>query len=154
MKRKRVMMMTTVLLIAIAVWMPGLRSRRVAAVSSTLSGAYSFSITVPYAGNNNGTGTIQGTVTLDGMGNVPSSGGIIVTPDPDPNATSPQVQPLTSNPGTYTVNADGTGTMTFTDQSGKVFSLSFAITDGGSQLMLVATTGLGNVVGTGTARKQ
>lgn len=154
MNRNRVITMTAILLIGIAVWMPGLRSRRVAAQSPTLSGSYGFSITVPYAGNNNGTGGLQGTITLDGAGNVTNSGGISVGVDPDPNATAPQVQPLKSNPGTYTVNPDGTGTITFQNPNGKVTSLSFVMTDGGSQLMLLVTAGVGNAVGTGTARKQ
>jgi len=155
MNRTRVIVMTTVLLIGIALWLPGLQSRRVAAQSPpVLTGSYGFSITVPYAGNVNGTGVIQGVVTLDGAGNATAGGGVVVTVDSDPNATAPQVQSLQSNPGTYTVNPDGTGTMTFRDQKGKVSSLSFVITDGGSQLMLVATAGFGNALGTGTARKQ
>ena len=155
MRPTRVIAMTAVLLIGIALWLPGLQSRRVAAQGPpVLMGSYGFSITVPYAGNVNGTGVIQGVVTLDGAGNAAANSGVVVAVDPDPNATAPQVQPLQSNPGTYTVNPDGTGTMTFRDQKGKVTSISFVVTDGGSQLMLVATAGLGNALGTGTARKQ
>ena len=152
--RIRVMIMTAILLIGAALWLPGLRSRRVAAQSPVLMGSYGFSITVPYAGNNNGTGVIQGVVMLDGAGNAIISGGIVVGVDSDPNATAPQVQPTQANSGTYTVNPDGTGTITIQNPNGKLTSLSFVITDGGSQLMLVVTAGVGNALGTGTARKQ
>src|SRR5215472_9995308 len=149
MSRIRVITMTAALLIGIAIWMPGLRSPRVAAQSSGagLSGSYGFSITIPYAGNNSGQGVLQGAVTLDGAGNATTSGGIIVSVDNNTNATVPQVQSLSSNPGTYSVNPDGTGTMTFPNSNGRTTSLSFVITDGGSQLMLVVTGGIGNVVG-------
>src|SRR5215472_17136585 len=111
MNRNRVITMTAVLLIGSAVWMPGLRSPRVAAQSSGagLAGSYGFSITVPYTGNTSGAGVLQGTVTLDGAGNATTSGGIIVSVDSNTNATVPQVQALPSNPETYTVNPDGTG---------------------------------------------
>jgi hypothetical protein len=52
------------------------------------------------------------------------------------------------------VNADGTGTITFPSPDGKTFALSFVMTDGGSQMMLVVTSGFGNTAATGTARKQ
>jgi hypothetical protein len=154
MNRNRVIIMTAVLLIGTVLWMPGLRSRRVAAQSPTLMGSYGFSIAVPYAGNDNGTGVIQGVFTLDGAGNATGSGGISVGVDPDPNATVPQVQPTRGNQGTYTVNPDGTGTVTLQSPNGKTTSLSFVVTDGGSQLLLVVTGGLGNAVGSGIARKQ
>ncbi len=153
--RSRVIIMTAVLLIGTAIWLPGLRSRRVTAQSPTLKGSYGFSIIVPYTGNGKGMGVIQGVVTLDGAGNATSSGGITVGVDSDPNATTPQVRPAGSSPGTYTVNPDGTGTMMFPDpDSGKLTAISFVITDGGSQLMLAASTGFGNTVATGIARKQ
>lgn len=142
------------LLIGMAIWPPGLRSRLVKAQSPNLAGSYGFSIIAPFAGNINSTGVIQGVVTLDGAGNSTSSPGISVGVDPDPNATAPQVQPTKGNQGTYTVNPDGTGTITLQNPNGKITSLAFVITDGGSQLMLVVTQGFGNVVATGTARKQ
>jgi hypothetical protein len=148
--------MTAVVLIGAAVWMPGSRSPRVAAQSSGagLAGSYGYSITVPYAGNNNGTGVLQGAVTFDGAGNATTSGGINVFVDPNPNATVPQVQTGSSATGTYTVNRDGTGTMTFPNPNGNNFSVSFVLTDGGAQAMLVVTSGVSNAVGTGIARKQ
>jgi hypothetical protein len=148
--RSRVIIMTAVLLIGLA----GLQLRQVRAQSPTLTGSYGFSITVPYTGDASNTGVIQGVVTLDGAGNSTSSGGISAGVDSNPNATAPQVQPTKGNSGTYTVNPDGTGTITLQNPNGKMTSLSFVITDGGSQLMLVVTSGLGNVLATGTARKQ
>ena len=152
--RSRVIMMTAALLMGTVLWLPGLRSQRVAAQSPAVAGSYGFSIAVPYAGNGNGPYVIQGVFTLDGAGNVTGGGGISVGVDTDPNATAPQVQPLQSNTGTYTVNPDGTGTVTIQNPNGKVTSISFVITDGGSQLMLVVTAGIGNAFGVGTARKQ
>ena len=150
----RVTTMTAVLLIGIALWIPGSRSRRVSAQSPNLSGAYGFALTIPYSGYYNGTGVLQGTVTFDGGGNATTSGGVFVSVDSNPNANVPQVQQLPSNPGIYTVNSDRTGTMTFQNSNGNTTSLSFVITDGGSQLMVVATGGFGNALVTGIARKQ
>ena len=74
---KRVTIITAILLLGMAIWLPALRSRRVAAQSNaaTLAGAYGFAITVPYAGNSNSSGVLQGTVTFDGAGNA-SAGSI------------------------------------------------------------------------------
>jgi hypothetical protein len=150
---RRVIMITTALLMGVTLWTE-LHPHPVLAQSPGLAGSYGFSITVPYTGNDNGPAVIQGVVTLDGAGNVTSIGGASVGRDPDPNASGPQVQPLDSNPGTYTVNPDGTGTMTFTNPSGKTTAISLVVTDGGSQMMLAVTSGFGNTVATGTARKQ
>ena len=146
--KNRVLMMTAALVIGLALGLPTLRSRRVAAQSPSLAGSYGFLIT---AGS---LGVIQGVITLDGVGNVTGSSGITVAASSDPNATVPDVQPTKSSTGTYTVNPDGSGTITLQNPNGKVTSLSFVMTDGGSQLMVVVTAGLGNIVGTGTARKQ
>jgi len=154
MSLSRVSTITAVLLIGIAVWMPASRSRRVSAQSPSLSGAYGFSLTIPYSGYYNGTGVLQGRVTFDGAGNATTSGGIFVSVDSNPNANVPQVQQLPSNPGTYNLNSDGTGTLTFPNSNGNTISFSFVITDGGSQLMVVATGGFGNAAVTGIARKQ
>jgi hypothetical protein len=146
-KANRVFIMTAVVSIGLALWLPGFRSR-VTAQSSTLAGSYGFSIT---AGS---VGVIQGVITLDGAGNATTGSGITTTVSSDPNATVPDVQPAKPSTGTYTVNPDGTGTITLQNANGKVTSISFVMTDGGSQLMVVVTAGIGNIVGTGTARKQ
>jgi len=120
-----------------------------------LMGSYGFSVTVPYSGTGGiGPAVIQGVFTLDGAGNSALSSGISASLASDPNATAPQVQPLMKGTGTYTVNPDGTGTVTLVNPQGKVTSLSFVITDSGSQMRLVLTGGIGNAVGIGTARLQ
>jgi hypothetical protein len=142
--------MTAVLLIGIAVWIPGLRSRRVAAQSLGLMGSYGFTATVLYAASNPDPDAIVGVITFDGAGNL-TGNETVVSPDPNPNATTVRVQgvPFT---GTYTVNADGTGSLTV-QAGGMVIPASFVIIDGGSGFMFVQTGG-GNSVATGTARKQ
>jgi hypothetical protein len=148
----RVMIMTAVLLIGMALWLPGLRSRRVAAQSAGLMGAYGFTAIVPYAGGNSNVGiAIVGVITFDGAGNVTGSE-TVVSPDPSPNATTVNVQAVPFT-GTYTVNADGTGTMKVQVGPQMTIPVSFVITDGGSGVMFVQTGG-GNYLLTGTARKQ
>lgn len=151
MKISRMIIMTTLILVATTIWLAGMRPRRARAQSTSLSGSYGFSI-IAYSGVV--AGTIQGVITLDGAGNATAGGGITMSPDPDPNATAPQVQPTKPGTGTYTVNPDGTGTITLQNPNGKVTSIAFVVTDGGSQLMVAVTGGLGNAIGTGTARRQ
>ena len=106
--RSRVIIMTAVLLIGIALWLPGLRPRRVAAQSPALMGTYGFTAVAPYAGSNFGTGAIRGVITFDGTGNVLGTS-TQVQPDPSPNATTVQTEAGQQFIGTYTVNANGTG---------------------------------------------
>src|SRR5579864_2772900 len=109
MNRTRVIIMTAVLLIGVALWLPRLQSQRVTAQSAGLTGSYGFNLTVvPVAGF---AAAFLGVVTFDGAGNATASF-TIVQNDPDPNASTVQVQAGGQNTGTYTVNADGTGTMT------------------------------------------
>ncbi|HYL35025.1 MAG TPA: hypothetical protein VEV17_03820 [Bryobacteraceae bacterium] len=149
--RSRVIIMTAILLIGVMLWLPGLRSQRVAAQSAGLTGSYGFNLTVvPVAG---GAASFLGVVTFDGAGNATASF-TIAQNDPNPSATTLQVQTGGQNSGTYTVNADGTGTMTFPGNGGAPTTVAFVITDGGSGLMLLPTGGFGNNLLTGTARKQ
>jgi len=153
--RTRVLIMTAVLAIGTAIWLPGVRGLRVAAQDTTLAGSYGFRINFPYTGDASRVGLLQGVVTFDNAGNVTVGGGVNIAIDSDPTAGLPVVRPLQSPPGTYKLNSDGTGTMTFPDPNGNPpTSFSFVVTDGGSQLMLVATSGFGNTVITGTARRQ
>ena len=151
---KRVMMMTATLLIGVALWLPGLRSRRVAAQSAGLTGSYGFSATAAYTGGNNSNPlAIVGVITFDGAGNVTGSE-TVVQPDTSPNATT--VQSFTVPfAGTYTVNADGTGALkiALAIPNASPITASFVLTDGGSGFMLVQTGG-GNMLLTGTGRKQ
>jgi hypothetical protein len=56
--------------------------------------------------------------------------------------------------GTYTVNANGTGTIAIPgERGGNVEIYTFVMTDGGSGFMFVLSAG-GNYLLTGTARKQ
>ena len=138
--------MTAVLLIGTALWLPGLRSRRVAAQSPTLMGSYGLTLTdlsTPVAN--------LGVLTFDGAGNATASL-TNVKPDPGPNATTVQVKPVQLT-GTYTVNPDGTGAVTLPISGSGAFVISFVMTDGGSNLMLAVSGGDPDVV-TGTARRQ
>ena len=151
--RSRVIIVTAVLLIGIAVWLPGLRPRRVAAQSPALMGTYGFTAVAPYAGSNSGTGALLGVITFDGAGNV-SGTSTQVQPDPSPNATTVQTQAGQQFIGTYTVNANGTGAIAIPgERGGNVEIYTFVMTDGGSGFMFVLSAG-GNYLLTGTARKQ
>ena len=143
-----VIIMTAVLPIGIALWLPGLALRHVAAQSQTLAGSYGFTATLPYTGNFN-QAAVVGVFKLDGAGNF-TGNQTVVSPDPSPNATTVQVQAV-SIAGTYTVNADGTGTLTVTTPQPS--TSAFVITDGGAGIMFVQTGGA-NLLITGTARKQ
>ena len=150
--KNSVLMMTAALLIGIALWLPGLRSRRVVAQSPAFMGTYGFTAVAPYAGSNSGTGAILGVITFDGAGNV-SGTSTQVQPDPSPNATTVQSQRVPFA-GTYTVNADGTGTLMLQIPGvGQPVPVSLVVTDGGSGIMFVQT-GAGNSLLTVTARKQ
>src|SRR5215831_17398234 len=108
--RGRVLVMTAALLIGIALWLPGLRSRRVAAQNPGLMGSYGFTAGAPYTGaNNSGPIALVGVITFDGAGNLTGSE-TVVQPDQSPNATTVQSQKVPFT-GTYTVNSDGTGTL-------------------------------------------
>jgi len=87
--------------------------------------------------------------TFDGAGGFTGSlvlnfgGGAIVNTDFLQNIT-----------GTYTVNANGTGTMTWTVGGGEVARRHFAIGEGGNQLKYVSTGATNGVQSLGTMVKQ
>jgi hypothetical protein len=150
----RAIVMTALLVSAIVLWLPGLRSQRVAAQSAGLKGSYGFSASTTYTGGNNSGGlALVGVLSFDGSGNATGSE-TVVQPDSSPSATTVQsfVIPLT---GTYTVNGDGTGIMNLTPgvPNATPDTVSFVLTDGGSAIMFVQSAG-GNFLLTGTARKQ
>jgi hypothetical protein len=95
-----------------------------------------------------------GVMNFDGAGNVTAS--LSVVGPPGTSLSLPAS--TTSLSGTYTVNSDGTGTITFTDQTGATAAtFSFVTTDGGSQIQLLQTSSVGPAptsVSFGTARKQ
>jgi hypothetical protein len=148
----RVMILTAILLIGAAAWLPGLRSRRVAAQSPALMGSYGFLLTQEFAGGDL-PGALLGVATFDGAGNVTSSL-TQVQVDGNPQATTVQTGQSGQTAGTYTVNADGTGTMTFPQNGGTPTTIAFVITDGGAGILVLPTGGFGNHLLTGTARKQ
>jgi hypothetical protein len=150
--RMRVVIMTAILLVGMAVWLPGLRSRRVAAQSPVLMGSYGFTLTVAYAGGDT-PGALMGVVTFDGAGNA-TSNATLVQVDGDPRANTVQVGQTGQTTGTYTLNADGTGTLTFPNNGATPTTVAFVITDGGAGIMVLPTGGFGNHLVTGTARKQ
>ena len=87
--------------------------------------------------------------TFDGAGGFTGSlvlnfgGGLIANPDFLQNIT-----------GTYTVNANGTGTMNWTVGGGEVARRHFAIGEGGNELKYISTGVTGGVQSTGTMVKQ
>ena len=137
--------------ISLALCVPQLRLQRVTAQSTGLSGSYGFMATAQYTGaSNSGPIGLVGTMTFDGSGSLTGSE-TVVLPDSSPDAIdvkSTKVQFA----GTYTVNADGTGTMMLQLRD-NLTPVAFVITDGGSSVMFMQT-GAGNNLLTGTARKQ
>jgi hypothetical protein len=87
--------------------------------------------------------------TFDGAGGFTGSlvlnfgGGAIVNTDFLQNIT-----------GTYTVNANGTGTMNWTVGGGEVARRHFAIGDGGNELKYISTGATNGVQSTGTMVRQ
>jgi len=118
--------------------------------ASTLNGTYGFlSNTVPVPAS------IVGVMAFDGAGNATMSFTHVGIPNNDPSGALPTASATWS--GTYSINPDGTGTITFTpppDQSPEV-TVAFVATDGGSRLLLLQTgAGLDSNVSFGTARLQ
>ena len=153
----RVLMLVAVLLIGIALSFPEFRLPRVAAQGPALTGSYGFSgsSTVFAPASNTSPIAVVGVLRFDGAGNVTGSE-TVVQPDTTPNATNVQSFPLQLS-GTYTLNADGTGTLNLTIQIPNSMpigvTVSFVITDGGSGFLFVQTSG-GNSLFAGSGRKQ
>jgi len=115
--------------------------------SGSLKGSYGFQL------NNSPlpAGTI-GVANFDGAGNISASFTFVGV------GTDPSQPPVANGTltGTYSINADGSGTINFPVQPGQSASSAFAfvITDGGSGFLLLQTDGTGNNVSFGTARLQ
>jgi hypothetical protein len=118
-----------------------------------LSGSYGFTFTSLFTGPISNPLLGVGVLTFDSAGNL-SGNETVVLQDPSQNAKDVQAFPVPFT-GTYTVNADGTGTMKLTLQipNTRPTSISFVITDGGSNVYFVNTGG-DNFLSNGTARKQ
>ena len=112
-----------------------------AAAPVTLSGSFAFEL------NNSPIPAVTvGVATFDGAGNATVS-----FTSAGPGGNNPQPQVSNGNiTGTYSVNADGSGTVNL----GSNGTFAFVITDGGSGLLLLRTNGTTNSVSTGTARLQ
>jgi len=93
-----------------------------------------------------------GIVNFDDAGNVTQSGtGVFLTG----TKGQPDIFTLGGQPGTYSLNPDGTGTINFpktADNNAQTFA--FVLTDSGSELLFVQTRRSGSGVSSGTARLQ
>ena len=86
---------------------------------------------------------ISGVLNLDGAG---SASGSYTLATGRPNAFPGAVS------GTYSANADGTGSMTLVLDMGLTGTFAIIVTDGGSGILMLAS--IGDQVATGTARTQ
>jgi hypothetical protein len=118
-----------------------------AAYTGSVNGSYGFQLNSTPVPN-----AYLGAISFDGAGNAAISITNVGAPQ---EGSPPQVGGGTLK-GTYSLNPDGSGTVTLIDPSGNP-NLTFAIaaTDGGSGLLLVLTSGPpGSTVSSGTARLQ
>ena len=106
------------------------------------AGSYGYLITGwPDAGNK--PFTIFGVINLDGAGNLNGSYTLVNgRPTAFPGALS----------GTYSVNPDGTGSMTLNFDLGLTATVAIVVTDGSTGILMLAS--VGNQVTSGTARMQ
>jgi hypothetical protein len=106
------------------------------------AGSYGYLITGwPDAGNK--PFTIFGVINLDGAGNVNGSYTLVTgRPFATPGTLS----------GAYSVNPDGTGSMTLNFDLGLTATVAIVVTESGSGILMLAS--VGNQVTSGTARMQ
>jgi hypothetical protein len=118
-----------------------------AAYTGSVNGSYGFQLnSIPDPSG------YLGVVSFDGAGNVAMS----ITNVGAPQEGSPPPVGGATLTGTYSLNPDGSGTITLPDASGNP-ALTFAIvsTDGGSGLLVLLASGPpGSTVSSGTARLQ
>lgn len=146
----------TIALAAIAafgggVWVSELGMERVAAQSAGLSGNFGFQGTMPISSSNPAYAASVGVMTFDGAGNVTINQTFVET-DTAAGAAALKVQPPGPITGTYTINADNTGTMGINLGGEKPTPFSFVVAEGGNSLLFLQTGG-GNVLVLGSARK-
>ena len=122
--------------------------RIISAQAAIPAGPYGFLLNVWPDVNNQPIGII-GVVNLDGTNNNTGSYTLL----------GPQVGPAAATgtfTGTYSINPDGTGTLTASLDNGITTTLAIVVTDGGSGLLMLQTgesDGLGHVE-SGVARRQ
>lgn len=116
--------------------------------NASLKKGYEFMLTKWTSGQNSDADCTVGIATFDGKGNAKLSG---------TDVYAGSVQTITAS-GPYTVNSDGSGSMTGTDQNGNTITIAFLINSAGKGLQLMKTAESGghgiNEVHTGTATKQ
>ena len=120
-----------------------------AAQAGPLIGSYALELNS--SPNPNGT---VGVLNFDGTGNVTLS---FTTVAPGQDDTTGQMPVTTGSlSGTYSANSDGTGSIAFNGSIGASATSSFvyAMTDGGSRLLLLMTDGTLSDVWYGSARQQ
>ena len=116
---------------------PALMLPTASAQSTTLNGSYGFLINALVAqGSNDGGSAVLGLMNFDGAGNMSGT----YTFEIGDSANQPGGVNLTGAlTGTYTTNADRTGTLNVTLDVGLSFTFGMVLTDGGQGLQLVAT---------------
>jgi hypothetical protein len=95
-----------------------------------------------------------GVLSLDGAGNATMSAAFLSAgsgPDNDPHKSPAQSGTMT---GTYSMNMDGTGTVSLPNSNGNVQTWGFVMIDGGAALMAVQLERRGDGVASGIARLQ
>jgi hypothetical protein len=118
-----------------------------AAYAGPVKGSYGFQLSISPK-----PAVSVGVMNFDGAGNVTQLSTFVGLSG---TSGQPAVFPLGAQPGTYSTNPDGSGTLSFAktaDNNAQTYA--FVITDGGSALLLVQTRRLGNGVQFGTARLQ
>jgi hypothetical protein len=143
--------LAAILAFGIGTWVSELGMERVAAQTTGLSGSFGFQATMPISSSNTALSAAVGVMTFDGAGNV-SINQTFVETDTAAGATALKVQPPGPITGTYTINADNTGTMGINLGGDKPTPFAFVLTEGGNSIQFLQTGG-GNVLLIGAARK-
>jgi hypothetical protein len=110
--------------------------RTASAQSMPSSGSFGYLLNATFSDPSNESGlAILGVINFDGAGNVTGS----YTTEQGSSATHSS-QPVTGTfTGTYSSNADGTGSLTTTADNGTTFTFAMVITDRGQGIQFVAT---------------
>lgn len=116
--------------------------------NASLKKGYEFMLTKWTSSQNSDADCTVGIATFDGKGTAKFSG---------TDVSAGSVQSITAS-GPYTVNSDGSGSVTATDQNGNTITIAFVINSAGKGLQLLKIFESGghgmNEVHTGTATKQ
>jgi hypothetical protein len=147
----RTIILTALVAFAAGMWTPQLRVRQVSAQEPPiLNGIYGYQATQPISASNPTLSSAIGTMTFDGLGKVFVSQTMVET-DGAPNATSLRVN-RAQIAGTYIINLDGTGSLSFDVGGDRPVTFAFVMTDRGANILLTGTGG-GNILTIGSLRK-